>query len=136
MTSLQSPLITPYSVDRVSQKGGQEEICCIFCQIFWSFLFSLSSFIRCWSAHDTLLRTPTVNSFAMHSSGMEVCLRSSLTNIAFSLKQTDQPPFSPIRSGPKAPSKPSRQKQFPSSRRLQSPPAKSNFLAVMGFIDC
>jgi hypothetical protein len=51
----------------------------------------------------------------MHSSGMEVCLRSSLTNIAFSLKQTDQPPFSPIRSGPKAASKPSRQKQFPSS---------------------
>ncbi|MDB4747733.1 hypothetical protein OAG49_01930 [bacterium] len=35
-----------------------------------------------------------------------------------------QPPFSPIRSGPKAASKPSRQKQFPSS------PAKSNFLAV------
>ena len=30
-----------------------------------------------------------------------------------------QPPFSPIRSGPKAASKPSRQKQFPSSNKLE-----------------
>ncbi|MDB4296603.1 hypothetical protein N9904_01275 [Akkermansiaceae bacterium] len=29
----------------------------------------------------------------------------------------NQPPFSPIRSGPKAASKPSRQKQIPSSRQ-------------------
>jgi len=32
-----------------------------------------------------------------------------------------QPPFSPIRSGPKAASKPSRQKQFPSSQPPFSP---------------
>jgi hypothetical protein len=30
----------------------------------------------------------------------------------------DQPPFSPIRSGPNTPSRPSRQKQFPSSQLL------------------
>ena len=35
-----------------------------------------------------------------------------------------QPPFSPIRSGPKAASKPFRQKQFPSSNRLHSAAAR------------
>ena len=53
-----------------------------------------------------------------------------------------QPPFSPLRSGPKVASRPSRQKQIPSSnnplsppsapvqRWLQGPPAKSKFLAA------
>jgi len=41
----------------------EEEICCIFRQIFWSFLFSLSSFVRFWSARETLVRTPMVSSF-------------------------------------------------------------------------
>ena len=33
---------------------------------------------------------------------------------------TNQPPFSPIRSGPKAASRPSRQKQFPAMRLVKS----------------